>query len=279
MFHLLQRLLPAALLLASMPEGSPPPRVRSLLAAERDLGAAMSAEGARGALRERLAPVAVLLAPRPTGAFEWVAEHPLPEGTWVQRTEFAELSGAGDLGVTTGTWQVTPADGAPARRGRYASVWRWHERTGWKLLLGGAVEGAPVAESLGTSTAALEFVVGDRAMIFPHDSLAVERAALQDADRAIGTAGGANSAAAVARHDCADRSRVEVDLGCVFEPVGARTADSADLGYTFGTCRCRPAGAPEDSAATWGYVHVWRRDAAGKRCLALEFAVPAPPRP
>jgi hypothetical protein len=58
----------------------------------------------------------------------------------------------------------------------------------------------------------------------------------------------------------------------VWHPAVGVEAQSADLGYTYGTYSGAAPGAPEEGA----YVRIWRRGADGRWQLALDITNPFP---
>ena len=286
-----------------------PPSVQLLTQAERDFMAAAATIGARQAFADRFAAMAVLLRPRPVEGLGWLKENPPPAGQWSWIPEFVETSGGEDLGYTTGPWRLVAADSSGVHSGDYLSIWRYHSQTGWKLLLNAATEhampAAPGASSAtGTSTAAPQssndgpnsrFLVDWCTALAPHESLTVAREAIDAADHDLGVQASKSGLRAALTARATDDIRVvgagelcrvgrdavlaatPAELGHYeWEPVTTRVALSSDLGYTIGNCTMTRPGAPANTATTWSYVHIWRKDRKGAQRLALEFMLPIP---
>lgn len=66
-------------------------------------------------------------------AVAWL-DRPGPSLTWEPTR--ADIAVSGDLGWTTGTWEVRPApDAAPTSRGLYVSIWRKQPDRSWKVVM------------------------------------------------------------------------------------------------------------------------------------------------
>src|SRR5262245_3867562 len=80
-----------------------PTSLDTLVAAERAFSAAAVEHGMQAAFLEYLADGAIVFRPGPVnGRQSWKARN--PKGALVWGPSFAEISGAGDLGFTTGPW-------------------------------------------------------------------------------------------------------------------------------------------------------------------------------
>jgi ketosteroid isomerase-like protein len=290
--HLPALLLLALVLCAAPGRGELPAPALSLVEAEAALAAAMSTADPRGAMLTRSAAFAVLLRPTPVSAPKWLPVNPPLEGRYSWQPAFVEISGLGDLGYTTGPWQVVEKAGGAVRRGAYLAIWRFHPAVGWQLLMHGANEDSAHAVAAAGEPPSS---VGTASRLYPDEAKAEARKLLVDADRAYGTAAAQQGERAALAPLAADDIRLcrpgsapaagrdavlaalpAAPAAFAINPIGARVADSGDLGYTYGTWSSGPAGTPPDSLDTWSYVHVWRLDGQGGHRLAMEFALPIP---
>lgn len=98
-------------------------RYRSLIETERRFAAASVELGLRAAFRTYLAREAVIFMPGPVNGWEVVAQQPDDGATLEWAPARAELSQAGDLGLTVGAWRRTVPDGAQTY-GRYVTLWQ-----------------------------------------------------------------------------------------------------------------------------------------------------------
>jgi ketosteroid isomerase-like protein len=61
-------------------------------------------------------------------------DQPGPSLTWAPTR--ADIAASGDLGWTTGTWEVRSSpDAAPSGRGLYVSIWRKQPDGSWKVVM------------------------------------------------------------------------------------------------------------------------------------------------
>lgn len=124
--------LVGALVAATTPVGSTPagPPFDGLVAAERAFAARSVEHGMKDAFLANLCGDGIVFRPAPTnGRHAWEGR-PNPKGTLRWAPRWAEVSGDGDLGVTTGPWEyATPGGGAPSY-GDFVTVWK-RERGAW----------------------------------------------------------------------------------------------------------------------------------------------------
>src|SRR5262245_40907800 len=110
----------------------------SLVAAERRFAAMSVEKGMRDAFVEFLDDSAIVFRPFPVyGRPAWQARGPAA-GTLTWGPTFAEISGAGDLGVTNGPWQFELKEEGkdPATAfGHFNSVWRHPPGGAWRVML------------------------------------------------------------------------------------------------------------------------------------------------
>ena len=276
-----------ALLGPAVAESAAPTTLDSLVACERAFARSSVEKGMRDAFLEYLAADGVIFRPLATnGRRVWESRGPVA-ATLVWEPVFAEVSAAGDLGYTTGPWELRPNDPQqPTGYGHFVSVWQKQSDGAWRVAVDIGITHARPDRGLGS----VDFVPGPlhaeaRRAARPTDLAALDRAWTRDA-RAKG------SAAAFARWAAPDvrfcRDLVAPVLGppggremllaipgvTLWSPQAQKLARSEDLGCTYGILeRRRLGGAAPDSSV---YLHVWRRDPDGKWkvALALENALP-----
>ncbi|HEY2954171.1 MAG TPA: nuclear transport factor 2 family protein [Candidatus Eisenbacteria bacterium] len=292
----------------------------SLVAAERAFSAYSVAHGMKEAFLAYLADDAVVFRPAPAnGKHVWRAR-PSPSGTLEWAPDFAEIAGAGDLGVTSGPWEYRPAPerNLPASYGHFSTVWK-RTKDGWRVAadmgndhekpergldavelvrgpehekpkaapreFGGAVFGGGLFSS-GTGVgvgfgggpgyvpreqrlmarAINDMMSAERSLAFATRNQGIERAypAHAAADLRVYRAasfplvGVSEALPALAKR----QGRVEL------VPYGDGMSSSRDLGYSYGLLLWTAKSAPRPD--TTSYLHVWRRDAAGRWKLALD---------
>ena len=280
--------LTLALLAAPGAAHAASPALASLVEAERAFSAASVEKGVRQSFLTFLAPDAIVFRPLPVNgpaSMHLRADTRTPTLVW--EPAYAEVSAAGDLGVTTGPWEQRPMPFAPPDAfGQFISVWKKQPNGKWR-----------VAVDIGTSHARPERGVGSGDLQYgptgtrvaagaaPADLRALDR----ELSRAMRAAGRSGAYATRATDDVrfnrdeampvvglsAARARLDSVPGYVsYRPAGRRLAASGDLGCTWGRAEeFAGAGARADSSV---YLHVWRRGAAGGWKLALEVLNPLP---
>jgi len=109
--------------------------IDSLIGAERAFSALSVAKGMRAAFLTYLADDAVVFRPGPiNGKRSWLVRRDVP-GVLEWAPEFVELSGAGDLGFSTGPWMYRASANAKEDHGQFVTVWRRNARGAWEVAL------------------------------------------------------------------------------------------------------------------------------------------------
>lgn len=280
-------LLTIALLCPGVAGAAAPTALDSLVAAERAFARTSVEQGVRDAFLAFLAEDGVIFSPLPSnGRQTWESRGPVAV-TLVWEPVFAEVSAAGDLGYTTGSWESRPTDPQrPASYGHYVSVWQKQAGGAWRVAVDIGIAHAQPLRGPGN----VDFTPGPlhappRRIAPPADLAALDLAWTRDA-RAKGSAAAFARRAAPDVRFCRDlvapvqgvRGGREMLLAIpgvtLWNPQAQKVARSEDLGCTYGILeRRRLGGAPPDSSV---YLHVWRRGADGrwKVTLALESALP-----
>lgn len=117
--------------------GPPDGDVQALVDAERGFARMAQTTSINEAFLEHMADDAILFRPTPVNGKEFFkAKTPNP-GPWLLwYPSYAELSGSGDLGWTTGPWEFHPAKDKPAVAwGHFATVWQKQPSGKWRVLL------------------------------------------------------------------------------------------------------------------------------------------------
>ncbi|HEX2521803.1 MAG TPA: nuclear transport factor 2 family protein, partial [Terriglobia bacterium] len=122
----------------------------SLVESERAFAAASVAKGTRAAFLEYLAENSILFRPGPVAGKKWIEEHPAPPNLLTWEPAFAEVSESGDLGYTTGPWEIRPSSpkDKPTAYGHFVSVWKLQTDGAWKVVVDlGISHAAPAGTS------------------------------------------------------------------------------------------------------------------------------------
>ena len=108
----------------------------TLVAAERAFAARSVEAGMKQAFLENLARDAVVFKPGPVPAVPVWSERPESSDRLMWEPSWAEVSGNGDLGVTTGPWILKPGDrDSIAAQGHFMTVWRREPDEPWLVAV------------------------------------------------------------------------------------------------------------------------------------------------
>ena len=120
---------------------SPRKALQQMVATERAFSQTSEEKGIRESFAAFIADDGVLFRPRPVPGKKWMQEHPVqpaptrPLLTW--QPIFAGMSRAGDLGYTTGPWQLKNniKDAKPSAFGNFMTVWKKQYDGTWRFVL------------------------------------------------------------------------------------------------------------------------------------------------
>lgn len=257
--------------------------IREVVAAERAFSALSTEVGMRDAFLTYFADDVVTFGPAPTVGTE--ALRAGPEGPKLEWwPEYAEVSADGSMGFTTGPYVVPGPDGSPVGGGHYHSFWHRPPGGEWRVLLdiGGPHAGATEPDTVLTHVPP----GGGSSGPAPEGLMDVDRRygqAYRDEGPRAAAERWAHPRARIYRFRSAPFSSLAEALDAqearserlTWEPMDGRTADSGDLGYTYGTGTVTDDGAPDGREMS--YARFWRRDADGQWRLVLEVVLPHPP--
>jgi ketosteroid isomerase-like protein len=281
----------------------PEPRnaLASLIEAERAFSKTSEEKGIREAFLTWLAPDAIVFRPGPVeGRPVYEKMDPADPAVLTWQPEFAEIAASGEIGYTTGPYEIRPArDAEPSGFGHYISIWKKQPDGAWRVLLDIGVQHGRPAAPAGIKTVASPAVSAPAEPISPEALRDVEYAFGIYAgtfDKEVATKGLAKGLSAFATEDvrvyrpgqfpavgrAAAKSLVPADEGKADRKAGAPRISykvgmswSGDLAYTYGTARSGKPGASEESTA---FLRIWRRDATGLYRICLDIRLPVPPR-
>jgi ketosteroid isomerase-like protein len=273
--------------------------ITSLIDAERAFSRTSETKGIREAFLTWLAPDAIVFRPGPVEGrpvYEKMAPANPSVLTW--EPEIAEVAASGELGYTSGPYEVRPDRGAePTGFGHYISIWKMQADGGWRVLLDiGVQHDRP--QSAGPVSA-----VATPQVLKTFEALSPE--ALRDEERAFGVRAGSFEKETASRGSRKALSAFAADDIRVYRPghspsVGKRAFEaiipsgagriapgserrnaayhvglawSGDLAYSFGTFEISKDRAVVETTA---YLRIWRKDPSGiwRICLDIELDVP-----
>lgn len=248
---------------------------------ERAFAARAQEVNVRRAFVEYFAPDAVMFSPFAGPAFPALAEGP----DWAVNIDWrpvaAAVSGAGDMGYTTGPAEYRrKPDEAPVAFGHYTSVWQRQADGQYRVRIDiGIDHPAPPGrvsdwKSSGASTVAAATV--------PESKREEVLRELRGLDARLG-AMGSEHASAIAEF-LSDEARLHYSGHLPFvgrsaflkalqsstgefdwQPEGGAIAASADFGYLFGRGHYR---SPEGTSGELAYLDIWQRSGTAWRLLA-----------
>ncbi|HYM82282.1 MAG TPA: nuclear transport factor 2 family protein [Candidatus Limnocylindria bacterium] len=297
-----------------------PTSLDTLVAAERAFAAASVKNGMRDAFLFYLADDGILFRPGPVNGRSLWAPRANSKATLDWAPSYAEVSALGDMGFTTGPWELRgpPGDKEPPSYGHFVSVWKRGSDTPWKVavdigisherpsggiktveLRKGPTHVLPKTKKPRSGFAAGGAVFGGGSGFgvgvgsgFPYRDEEYKRMAhevhrMMSAERTLGFdllkkgpgyAYPRNAAEDLRfyRNGSLPTVGVTPAIAALGVRKGARTwhpysqgiSGSYDLGYSYGLVETRAKGAARPDTSS--YVHLWRRDEAGKWMLMLD---------
>jgi ketosteroid isomerase-like protein len=259
-----------------------------VVAAEKAFAKAAAEKGTRAAFLEVLAEDSVVFAPGPVpGRATWEGR-PVRPSLLSWYPVVADVSLAGDLGYTTGPWELRPKgkDDTNVIHGFYTTFWRKQADGSFKLLFDGGIS------SPAPPPGAVEVKIGKAVPAKVENPPQVDESrgkyTLLSADRAFAKAAGARGTAAAYADFLADDSRLHREgaipvtskskilealktqpAKMIWAPVQARIASSGDLGYSLGN---------ETIGTQQGYyLRIWKKQADDSWRVVLDLFTPQPP--
>lgn len=272
----------------------------SLVDAERAFSRLSETKGIREAFLTCLAADAVVFRPGPVaGRPVYETMDPANPTVLTWEPEVAEVSASGELGYTSGPYQVRPGRGLePTAFGHYVSVWKKQADGTWKVLLDiGVQHGRP------ESSAAVKAVAPPRP---PAAFEALSPEALREEERAFGERAGLFEKETAIRGSRKALSAFATDDVRVYRPgqfptvgksalkdlipanagqisPGSQRRNAAfhvgftwsgDLAYNYGTFEIS---ASRSTIQTTAYLRIWRKGASGIWKICLDIELPVPP--
>jgi ketosteroid isomerase-like protein len=108
----------------------------SLVDSEKNFASASVAKGTKEAFLGVLADDSIIFRPNAVPGRKWFQENPAAPSQLNWAPEYADISIAGDLGYTTGPWEVRrTAQDEPVAFGHYVTLWRKQANGEWKVVI------------------------------------------------------------------------------------------------------------------------------------------------
>jgi ketosteroid isomerase-like protein len=266
--------------------------LQSLVEAERSFARAAAAMGMRDAFIANLADDSVLFRPHAVPGKKWMQESAARPGLLSWQPIHADVSGAGDLGYTTGPWEFRRqgSKDKPIAFGEYVTVWKRQPSGEWKVELDTGIghaaptEPAPAPKFSSRTGPVVRLLEPDRQRT---------RDGLLKADRELSELSSSKGAVAAYASVLGDdgrlfrdgtlpsvgkkRSMASLDanpLTMTWAPQGGDLAVSGDLGYTYGMSKYKPANSQDIQYGN--YLRIWR-SSGGKWLVVLDLLDPTTP--
>jgi hypothetical protein len=97
----------------------------ALVETEREFSRTSVGKGIKQSFLEFMSDGAILFRPHPVNGKEWMQSQPAPTAQLSWYPVFADISAAGDLGYTTGPFELRrSASEQPIRYGNFMTIWR-----------------------------------------------------------------------------------------------------------------------------------------------------------
>lgn len=273
--------------------------LNSLVEAEQAFCQASINKGIRDAFLAYLAEDAILFRPAPVSGRKFYKRQGKTPGRLVWFPVFADIARAGDMGYTTGPYELKPEgrNPGPPGYGHYVSIWKSGEDGDLKVVLDVGVDHAmpnppskKVASPPGSGAAGKE--TSHRV------NVAAERTGLLERDRAFSALSAEKGVQAAYEAFASGEIRVYREKEYpgegfkavrrylsrnpgvyTWEPKAADLSVSGDLGYTYGIEEVRDGKKDESPKERYAYLRIWKREPGGKWMVVLDLtnALPAVP--
>lgn len=277
----------------------------ALAKTERDFARASAEQGVKAAFLAYLGDGSIIYRPRPVPGRKWMEEHADPAVRLAWSPSFVQVASAGDLGYTTGPYEIRAKDPKDpyVAYGRFVTVWKRRPDGAWRVALDIGVEtpqpkpgepaagGAAAPLAYGRPLAAVHPPAGGDAAA----EASKEKSALLAADRVFAAEAAAGTAAAYAAHAGPGAQLLRVDappavgiqairaalaanpLEVAWKAEDGAVSRSGDLGYVYGTATYgRATGNVGHQAA---YLRIWERAPGGAWTVVLDLLDPLPKPP
>ena len=233
----------------------------SLIQAERNFAAYSVAHSTKEAFLKFLDSAGIIFnnGKPANGITTWKKREKAP-GVLNWHPQYAEISGSGDFGYTSGPWtfQNSPNDTVVAR-GQYTTIWQINTKGEWKVLVDLGVINTP--QGLVTEVKKIDVAQRSSTEVKQHDSPVIAEnnflaAVSKDKSKAykkyLSSKSILNRNGYLPATNSADQKKLldQTSLSIQYKLDGAGMSPSMDLGYTYGTTTI--------NGKTDNYLRIWR---------------------
>jgi ketosteroid isomerase-like protein len=260
-------------LLLAMQEGFSQPNIHGLIQAEKSFAQYALDSNVRDAFVKFFDTGNIALSGGEifNGYQKWLQRSKSP-GKIVWGPEMAAIAGSGEMGLTTGPYEIKKTlEDTALGRGHFTSIWVYNEAGEWKNIFDNGINYKPAYPSVTTvltvtSTAKTESNKGEE------DMMKVENGLIESYKKS-----GKNALPSICAKECwfntnghppihgqqnLTAALLLLDDALVFHPAGFRIAKSNDLGFVYGSTSL--------AAKKGNYMRVWIKE-AGQWKLLLQL--------
>jgi ketosteroid isomerase-like protein len=260
----------------------------SIVEAERAFSRAAAEKGTKEAFLAFMTEEAVLFRPQPVPGKKWMLEHAASPGKLSWRPVYADVSAAGDLGYTTGPYELRkdPGDPVAASFGNYITIWKRQPDSTWKVLIDLGTANPPPAKP------AADFnPLQAKPALAKKQGMGVEGVTSMLARR-LSNLSATKGPAAALRLQVAKEARfmragrqptvgarevealLPVEPGIwTWDPAMSGGSISGDMGYTYGAFQLQPAKPGESPAQSGYYLRIWKKQPNEEWRIVLDIVV------
>jgi ketosteroid isomerase-like protein len=276
----------ALALVLAVASAAPAADLRSLVRAELAFSRLSEAQGIRAAFVANLADDAIVFRPRPVPGLKLYRDRSSVPGYLSWGPAYAFVSSSGDLGYTTGPYELRKekASDPIAGRGHFVSVWRLQKDGAWKVVFDGGIGyDAPfTAEPIldpGRVVESRPFALA------PAHGEARAKNGIEAAEQRLAAAAAAGGLRAIAdamsadgrlyldaAHPLAGKAAAAAALAkkpggrLAWEAQAVHASAAGDLGYVYGVTEWTP---PTGAGETSSFLRIWGKSASGRWDIAL----------
>lgn len=263
--------------------------LQTVVETERAFARTATEKGVRDSFLAFIADDGILYRPGPVKGKEWLAARPARPGLLTWQPSYADISAAGDMGMTTGPWEFRPKgpEDEPAGFGQFATVWRKQADGSWKFAIDIGIEHQKPAEAAVPWTLPPAF---NRSKMDAKVDVAAAQSALMAAEQKLskisekkGMASALTEYAAPDIHwlrngslpaigqkeAVASQTQRTGASSISFRPAGAEVAISGDMGFTYGDYQMKGDG-KSIKAENGSYLRIWKK-VGGKWKILLDI--------
>jgi ketosteroid isomerase-like protein len=263
----------------------------SIVEAERAFSRAAAEKGTKEAFLAFMTEEAVLFRPQPVPGKKWMREHAAPPGKLSWRPISADVSAAGDLGYTTGPYELRkdPGDPVAASFGNYITIWQRQPDSTWKVLIDLGTPNPPPAKPTPDFNP-----LQAKPALAKKQGMGVDAVSsmLASLDRRLSNLSATKGPAAALRLHVAKEARfmragrqpavgareveplLPVEPGIwTWDPARSGGSISGDMGYTYGAFQLQSAKPGESPAQSGYYLRIWKKQPNDEWKIVLDIAV------